>query len=155
LFFNFIFNWEANQVQSDAGSVVDVANYFSTVYPEFPESLRRYIIPLGTTASSQSQKILKDLKKELLERWLFLVHIDSVIAVPNAEDIQGIEITKKFVGKTLQELYTDHKLLGSVIPVDVSIFPPLISFFFLHLFLLNFSLLETENDICIIVVWDP
>jgi hypothetical protein len=148
-------NWQAVQDQSDDELIISYYHPTSDSGEEFLESQRRYIVPLGTTASPQSQKILKDLKKELVERWPFLVHIDSVIAVPSGEDIEGIEITKKFVGKTLQDLYVDHKLLGSVIPVDVSIFPLLISFFFLPLFLIYFFSIETPTDICTIVVWDP
>jgi hypothetical protein len=83
--------------------------------------------------------MFKNREKELLERWPCLVHIGSVIPVLNADGIQYIEIRKKFPGKTLQELYTDHAYIGSGILVDVSTFLLWITFFFLPLFLIYFS----------------
>jgi hypothetical protein len=86
------------------------------------QSQHQFIINLGAASSELSQKIFKDLQEQLVERWPFLVRIDSVIPLPGPDNIHSMEITKKFVGITLQALYSEHMLSSPGIHIEVLIF---------------------------------
>jgi hypothetical protein len=138
LFFNVLWNYQDYQAQLDEGIVVDNSNYFLQAFPQPTESQTKYVISLGSASSCLALKIFEDLQKQLVERWPFLVRIDSLIPIPDPDNIHSMEITKKFVGKTLQTMYSEHMLSGPRIHVDVLIFKCRSHFSFHHCFLFDF-----------------
>jgi hypothetical protein len=74
-------------------------------YPKLVESQRKYHIPLRPSTSFLSPKIFKDLQRQLLEPWPFLVHIDSVVPIRNTDEINTIEIAKNRNHVTARFIY--------------------------------------------------
>jgi hypothetical protein len=84
--------------------------------------LTRCIIPLRIGENGYSERIFKNLKKELKENWPFVVHIKSVVLFDSLDGKVEIRIWKKCGDRTLQEIYDDYKLRNGEIPIFVSFF---------------------------------
>jgi hypothetical protein len=78
------------------------------------------IIPLGPANNPLSQSLFKDLQSFLLEPAPLLVHVESVEHIVNADNIHSIEITNRYHGVTLRELYDHYKETNTPISIKVS-----------------------------------